>query len=191
MSNQKEYVNNKKLLQHLIDYKQRKSDNPDAQIDDYIAMAIMKIAEKFASRPNFAGYTFRDEMVSDAIENVVRYIDNFDPNKSSNPFAYITQICHYAFLRRIREEKTHTYIRFKSIQKYFYEDKLADIQDIDHAQEGTDFSLDNPMYENMEEFITDFEKEVERNKQKSREYNDRVNRRKKNVKRTLDFEDEE
>lgn len=190
MSAQKNYVNNKKLLQHLIDYKARKVKDPNAQIDDYIATSIMKIAEKYASRPNFAGYTYRSEMVSDAIENVVRYIDNFDPKKSSNPFAYITQICHYAFLRRIRDEKTQTYIRFKSIQKYFFEDRLADVQDIDHSEEGVDFAMNDPLYDNMREFIDDFEAEVAENKRKSREYNERVNRRKQK-KAAIEFKDDE
>lgn len=180
-----DYVDNKTLLQHLIEYKKRKKRNPEARIDDYIARAIMMIAEKYASKSNFAGYTYRQDMVSDAIENVVRYIDNFDPNKSQNPFAYITQICHYAFIRRIRDEKTHTYIRFKSIQKYFFEDKLADMQDMDHTSEGVDFSLNDPLYDNMREFIADFEKEVEENKKKSKDYNDRVNKRKN---KTIEFD---
>lgn len=190
MSAQKNYVNNKELLQHLIDYKTRKAKDSSAQIDDYIATAIMRIAERYASRPNFAGYTYRSDMVADAIENVIRYIDNFDPKKSSNPFAYITQICHYAFLRRIRDEKTQTYIRFKSIQKYFFEDKLADVQDIDHSEEGIDFALNDPLYDNMREFIDDFEADVAENKRKSREYNERVNRRKQK-KAAIEFKEDE
>jgi len=186
-----QYVNNKKLLQHLIDYKERKRHNPNAQIDDYIAHSIMEIASKFASRPNFSGYTFREDMVSDAIENVIRYIDNFDPEKSHNPFAYITQICHYAFLRKIKEEKTQTYVRFKSIQKHFFEDNLADIQNIDHSEEGTDFSMSNPLYENMQEFIDGFEVEMHESKRKSREYNRKMNEQRKqdtNKHGTIEFD---
>jgi DNA-directed RNA polymerase specialized sigma24 family protein len=179
------YVDNKKLLHHLIEYKKLKKKNPHTQIDNYIAESIIKIAERYASRANFAGYTYRQDMVSDAIENVVRYIDNFNPEKSKNPFAYITQICHFAFIRRIRDEKTHTYIRFKSIQKYFFEDKLADMQDLDHSSEGVDFSLNDPLYDNMRDFIADFEREVEENKKKSKDYNDRVNKKKN---RTIEFE---
>lgn len=194
----KNYVNNKELLQHLIDYKSRKYKNPNEQIDDYIAKSIIAIAEKYASRPNFSGYTYKDDMIADAVENVLRYIDNFDPQKSQNPFAYITQICHFAFLRKIRDEKTATYVRFKSIQKHFFEDKLAEIQDIDHTTEdGTDFSMGSPLYENMQDFIDDFEDEMHANKQKSKEYNRRLNKQKKqeamkNRKyQPIEFEDDE
>jgi hypothetical protein len=55
-------------------------------------------------------------MISDGIENCLLYIDNFDPEKYSNPFAYFTQIIYYAFLRRIQKEKKHMYIRYKSMQ---------------------------------------------------------------------------
>jgi hypothetical protein len=75
------------------------------KIPDYAAVAFMKIAENLSHKPNFINYSFRDEMVADAIENCVMYCANFDPAKSSNPFAYFTQIVYYAFLRRIAKEK--------------------------------------------------------------------------------------
>lgn len=174
-----EYVNNQKLLDHLIDYKARKRKDPNTQIDNYIAESILKIAQKFASRPNFSGYTYKDDMISDAVENVLRYIDNFDPAKSRNPFGYITQICHYAFLRRIKDEKTQTYVRFKSIQKYFYEDKLSEMENINHHEEGHDISQNHELYDNMKEFIDGFEVEMKENKRKSREYNRKLSKEKK------------
>jgi hypothetical protein len=160
------YVDNKKLLDSLIDYKKRKQKNEQAQIDNYTAECIMIIAEEFSKRKNFRNYSYRDEMVLDAIENVITYIDNFDPEKSSNPFSYITQITYYSFIRRIQKEKTQVYVRFKSIQKNYLNNNLADFQDLDYSKEGYTFSMEDPLYENMQEFIDKYEHGVEQNKKK-------------------------
>lgn len=174
-----EYIDNNKLLQHLISYQERKKKDPNAQIDSYIGEAIMQIARRYASRSNFSGYTYKEDMISDAVENVLRYIDNFDPNKSKNPFAYITQICHFAFLRRIKEEKTQTYVRFKSIQKYFFEDKIDQVENINHSEEGNEITDRDPLYDNMKDFIDEFEKEIVENRRKSKEYNKRLSKKEK------------
>ena len=67
---------------------------------------------------------FRDDMISDGIENCIQYIHNFDPNKSSNPFAYFTQIIHYAFLRRIQKEKKQLEIKTKIIEKTGFDEVM-------------------------------------------------------------------
>jgi DNA-directed RNA polymerase specialized sigma24 family protein len=59
-------------------------------------------------------------MVSDGIENCLQYAQNFNPEKSSNPFAYFTQIIYYAFLRRIAKEKKQTHVRNKMIENSSY-----------------------------------------------------------------------
>jgi len=76
-------------------------------VPNYIGECFVKIANHLAYKSNFINYTYRDEMILDAIENCITYIDNFDPTKSSNPFAYFTQISYYAFVRRIIREKKH------------------------------------------------------------------------------------
>ena len=76
----------------------------------------MKIAEHLAFKPNFSSYTFRDEMISDAIENCLIYINNFDPKKGNNPFAYYTQIAWYAFVRRINRERKQLMTKYKFIE---------------------------------------------------------------------------
>ena len=165
------YVDNIELLQHMKDYKERKKEDPNARIDDYTARCILKIVRKFASRKNFSGYTYKDDMISGAVENILLYIDNFDPEVSSNPFAYFTQIAYFSFLRKIRDEKKHTYIRFKSMQKFFLEDNLDTIQNVDHTAEGHDVSMNNPMYDNMQDFIDNFEGSMEDLKNKNKQYN--------------------
>jgi len=74
----------------------------------------MLIATNVSMKPNFISYTFRDEMIGDAIENCCQYFDNFDPKRSKNPFAYFTQITWYAFLRRIHKEKKQLYAKYKA-----------------------------------------------------------------------------
>ena len=106
----KHYVNNADFLKALVDYRDacaeaKKSNIEDPQIPNYIGECFYKIADHLSRKPNFISYSFRDEMIADGIENCLMYFRNFDPDKSTNPFAYFTQIIYYAFLRRIQKEK--------------------------------------------------------------------------------------
>ena len=121
------YVNNKEFLEAMTAYKKavnkaikNKTDKP--LVSDYIGSCFLKIANHLSYRPNFINYTFRDDMVSDGIENCLQYLDNFNPAKSSNPFAYFTQIIYYAFIRRIQKEKKQTTIKHKLIMDSNYDD---------------------------------------------------------------------
>ena len=114
------YVDNKKFLEAMIEYrdrcekaKNRNRKKPD--VTNYIGECFLKIANHLSYRPNFINYTFRDDMISDGIENCLQYMDNFNPDKSNNPFAYFTQIIYYAFIRRIQKEKKQMQIKSKLI----------------------------------------------------------------------------
>ena len=114
------YVNNKEFLAAMIDFKEaiqlaekKKLDRPP--VTDYIGSCFLKIANHLSYRPNFINYTFRDDMISDGIENCLQYMNNFNPEKSKNPFAYFTQIIYYAFIRRIQKEKKQMQIKSKLI----------------------------------------------------------------------------
>jgi hypothetical protein len=85
-------------------------------VTSYIGECFLKIAEQLSSKPNFAHYAYRDEMICDAVENCIVYAANFDPDKSSNPFSYFTQIIYYAFLRRIQREKKQSFIKYKMVR---------------------------------------------------------------------------
>jgi len=124
------YVNNKELLAALIDYRAevavaKAKDLPKPRISNYLGECFLKIATHLSYKPNFVNYMFRDDMISDGIENCVQYIHNFDPNKSKNPFAYFTQIIHYAFLRRIQKEKKQLEIKTKIIEKTGYDEVMV------------------------------------------------------------------
>ena len=106
------YVNNADFLAALVKYrddcKEAKENNKlEPKIPDYIGECFLKIAEHLSRKPNFISYTYRDEMISDGVENCIQYFRNFDPDKSKNPFAYFTQIIYYAFLRRIKIGRAH------------------------------------------------------------------------------------
>lgn len=115
------YVNNEKFLEQMKEFREKvliakEFGKPRPRVPEYIGECIFKIASHLARKPNFANYTFKDDMISDGVENCLLYIDNFDPEKSSNPFAYFTQIIYYAFLRRIQKEKKQLYVKYKSME---------------------------------------------------------------------------
>ena len=110
MSKVKHYVNNADFLQALIEYRAacdaaKAAGKEEPIIQNYIGECFLKISNNLARKPNFGSYSFREEMICDGIENCIMYFRNFDPTKSSNPFAYFTQIIYFAFLRRIQKEK--------------------------------------------------------------------------------------
>ena len=120
------YVDNKKFLAAMVEFKEEckaAEENEQGQpaISNYIGECFLKIATHLSYRPNFINYTYRDEMISDGIENCLQYVANFNPEKSNNPFAYFTQIIYYAFLRRIAKEKKQTHVKNKMIESSQYE----------------------------------------------------------------------
>ena len=130
------YVNNKEFLAALIRYQEdieiaRLQDKPKPVIPRYIGECFLKIANHLSFKPNFVNYMFKEDMISDGIENCVQYIHNFNPEKSQNPFAYFTQIIHYAFLRRIQREKRQLEIKNKIIEKSGYNEVFDDSNKID------------------------------------------------------------
>jgi hypothetical protein len=169
MAKQKHYINNADFLKALVEYKakatQAKIDNlPPPSIPNYIGECFMKIAEGLSHKPNFINYTYRDEMISDGIENCLQYFNNFDPTKSNNPFAYFTQIIYYAFLRRIGKEKKQLYVKYKATEQYGILDEGESME----FEDGT--SVQFELYDNIAEFIETYEdvkkKKKEANKPK-------------------------
>jgi hypothetical protein len=130
------YVNNKEFLAALIKYREDKEialiqGKPKPPIPRYIGECFLKIANHLSFKPNFVNYMFKEDMISDGIENCVQYIHNFNPEKSQNPFAYFTQIIHYAFLRRIQREKRQLEIKNKILERSGYSEVFADDNTVD------------------------------------------------------------
>ena len=121
--NKAHYVDNAKFLEAMIEYKREYNKAKEGEkelpmISEYLGSVFLKIAQRLSFRPNFINYAFKNDMISDGIENCLHYIHNFNPEKSNNPFAYFTQIIYYAFIRRIQKEKKQLYIKYKSMQNY-------------------------------------------------------------------------
>lgn len=153
------YVNNKELLAAITDYRKQRKDakkakKPLPEVSDYIGMCFLKIAEHLSRKPNFMSYTFREDMIADAVENCVQYVNNFDPAKSKNPFAYFTQIIYFAFLRRIAREKKQLYVKYKATQQLglLQQSTMHDLEGI-----GQDRGRSFQVYENISDFIETFE----------------------------------
>lgn len=85
--------------------------------NNYIGQCIYDIARNYAKASNWAFYPYVEDMIGDAIENCLTYIHNWDPNKGKNPFAYFTQFCYYAFLKRIEKEKKQAKIKYEAIRE--------------------------------------------------------------------------
>jgi|TARA_B100001059_G_C17832109_1_gene585365 hypothetical protein len=116
------YVNNKQFLEAITEWKETVKDAESLgeerpPVTDYIGECFLKIAQHLSFRPNFINYSYKEEMIGDGIENCLQYVNNFDPEKSKNPFSYFTQIIYYAFIRRIQKEKKQTHTKHKIIEK--------------------------------------------------------------------------
>lgn len=158
------YINNKEFYQMLVDYKVKVDaakaiEEPIPRIPDPIGKCFMMIATKLANKGNFVGYTYKDEMISDGLENCVVAVHSFDPEKGTNPFSYFTQIIWFAFLRRIEKEKKQTYVKYKSLENLMIENSLSD----EKGDEYVNFDIQN---EKMTPIIERFEKAKTEKKQK-------------------------
>lgn len=167
MNKSNHYVDNALFLQEMTVYRSMvleaiKENREKPRVPEYIGTCLFKIATHLARKPNFANYTFREDMVSDGIENCLLYIDNFDPEKSKNPFAYFTQIIYYAFLRRIQKEKKHMYVKYKSMENEIINAMIENI-----GEEAVMTSLNEGVHDSYnEQFIREFISTFEDNKKK-------------------------
>ena len=145
------YVNNKDFLEAMIVYRTkviaaREKDEPKPKVPEYIGSCFLKIATHLSYRPNFVNYMFKDDMICDGIENCLQYIDNFDPEKSKNPFAYFTQITYFAFLRRIQREKKQLDIKTRILEKSGFDEVFS----ADSSVMGYDSAQMNSIKESLE-----------------------------------------
>ncbi len=160
-----EYVNNKKFLAAIVEYKKacrkaKREKLPKPKIPDFIGKQLLLIAENLSHKPNFSQYTFVEDMKGDSVENAILYFDNFDPKRTKYPFTYFTKIIYYAFIRRIKKEKRALYIKYKATvqQGTLHEGEMGD--------------EDNPgqfdLHSNITDFIAKYEDSEEKSKAKKK-----------------------
>ncbi len=167
------YVDNEKFLEVMGEYREKFLQAKDDDIEppiipDYAGECFLKIAERLSHRPNFINYAFREEMVSDGIENCVMYASNFNPEKSANPFAYFTQIIYYAFLRRIEKEKKQLYIKYKTMEEHSSLEEHVDMGEMGQNETQSVTSGASPLTTDkrasIQEFIHAFEEKKRKKK---------------------------
>ena len=135
------YINNKEFSQAVFSYVEecnqcKKKGIQVPVVPNYVALGFQQIAEGLSHRPNFISYSYRDEMVLDAVENCLKAIRNYNieaATRTGNPnaFAYFTQISYYAFLRRIAKEKKQQEIK----DIYFENSFAADLIEVSSKQD--------------------------------------------------------
>lgn len=171
------YVNNKEFLTAMVEYKRsvnkaKRYKQPKPPVTDYIGSCFLKIANHLSYRPNFINYTFRDDMISDGIENCLQYLDNFNPKTSNNPFAYFTQIIYYAFVRRIQKEKKQVTIKNRLITESNYDDMtLQPGEDKEFKNQFTEFLKKNMPVEEQQKIADEIAKKKNKKRKKKKTSN--------------------
>lgn len=157
------YINNREFHACLLGHKQR-SDAADLlemerpRLPNYFGQAITSIANRYASKPNFSGYSYKDEMISDAIMACIQYADRYDTGRPErlqqppNPLAYFTQIVHFAFLTRLQSEQKQQYI------------KALTLRSSPNIIEG-----DEDNFDSFDDVIVKFERKLKAKKEKALE----------------------
>jgi len=163
------YVDNEKFYQTIVVYKSKCRDAANVgdikpRIPEFCGECILKIAENFSNDFKFVNYSFKDQMVSDGYEDCIKYFDNFDETKYKNPFAYFTQICRWAFVNRIKVEEKVRYATYKHFDETMILTGQADLM-----VDETNSLIVEPIYDNLSEFISDFERKEAKKKAKKRE----------------------
>lgn len=136
-------------------------DHPDG---NYIGECIVKICTNLSYSTNFIGYTYRDEFVEDAIENCIKYIKSFDPNRSKHAFTYFSKVAYYAFLRRLKDEKKQQMIKFKAMS-----DSVA-LQEFIEGHDDNNSDVDmQAIVDQIQQFLKQNEKLIETTKKSKQE----------------------
>ena len=171
------YVDKERLYQELKKYHKEKKDGKNPVISEYIGHCILLICDGLARRPNFNGYTYKLDMISDGIEDCVAAVKNFNPRKSKNPFGYFSQISWWAFVQRILIEKKQQYLKHKNYQNNFM---LADLSNTEND------SIEKQAWSSLsDQVITGFEKGLVKNKVVKGEGNTEwKNKKEKNMQET-------
>lgn len=164
------YVDNKKFYDEILKYRAKIQEakelgKEEPRLPEYIGECIYKIAHKLSTMPKFINYSYRDEMISDGIENCIMYFKDYNPEIGQNPFAYFTQIIYYAFLRRIGKEEKNRYIIYKNYQE--------NIVNLGHSENLVDAEdnrvMPTQMYDNINDFMEKFERKEEEKKVKRKQ----------------------
>jgi len=168
------YVDNSRFLKEILEYKKavrkaKRLKQQEPRMTNYIGECILKIAQKLANKPCFMNYSFKEEMISDGIENCILYFKDYDPKIGTNPFAYFTQIIFYAFIRRINKEEKNRYIIYKNFQYTMILGSSSQAAGEHHDiisrfDDGENHLISSSLYDNINDFMSRFEEKEEAKK---------------------------
>ena len=150
------YVNNKEFLEAISVYRNKviaakEAGKPRPRVPNYIGECFLKIATHLSYKPNFVNYMFRGDMICDGIENCLQYIDNFDPEKSKNPFAYFTQIIYYASFVGSKKKRSRWKSKLKFLERSGYDEVMhTDTYDGNMSGMNASYSDMGSIKENIE-----------------------------------------
>lgn len=166
------YVDNVKFYEaikvYITKYREAEAnDEPLPQISNYLGECISKISNRLSNSPNFAGYSFKDEMIADGIENCFLYLHKFNIDKYDNPFSYYTQVNYFAFIRRIQKEEKQQYIKHKSYVNASVNNELVHMSAEDRSHFGNHYT--NAGMEKSDEIISKYEEKIRKKKEKLNE----------------------
>ena len=146
------YVNNADFSQAVVDYvtlveQAKESKTTIPKVPDYVAQCFLRIAEGLSHKANFIRYTYREEMVMDAVENCLKAIGNYNLEAATrtgkpNAFAYFTQISWFAFLRRIAKEKKQQDVKMKYLTQSGIENFIINDHGDEMSQQVVDAFVD-------------------------------------------------
>lgn len=127
------------------------------KISNKIGDCILKICTNLAKKYNFANKPYKEEMIGDAIEQCIKYIDSFDIHITKNPFSYFTQTAYYQYLDRIKTENKEQYVKYKALMNSLV---LSELSDMDLSADNAEHIHDNielPDISHITGFIDRFE----------------------------------
>ena len=147
------YVNNRDftnaVVEHCTNVKEcEKKGKPIPIVPNYVAECLLKIAEGLSHKSNFVRYTYREEMVMDAVENCLKALSNYDVETATrggnpNAFGYFTQISWFAFLRRIQKEKRQHDVKMKFIAESGLDEFMVDPDEDPEVAKAVQSFVDN------------------------------------------------
>lgn len=160
------YINNADFYVAMKEFIAKRRADPNHQVPPYIGQCLLQLATRYSMKPNFYGYSYREEMIGDALENCIKYIDRFDPEKSNNPFAYFTQFVKNAFIIRIQEEQGLRYNMIKNMRQHLVTSGSGGAGDYCLDEQ---VRIENDVYENNAMFLQAYEQSMARRRAKAAE----------------------
>ena len=161
------YIDREEFTAEMTEYRHecdaaKKNGLPKPDVPESVGLKFLLMAEGMSTWHKFRGYTYKGEMVGDAVENMIRYAHNFDPTvpSQSGAFSYFNRLCYFAFLRRIAKEDKQYRTKVKWVQSFAVLDMLPEHRQ-DHDQ-GTDFQ--NQFYDYLMDYYDAEHKKIEKKK---------------------------